>query len=142
MPSLSLRRPAALVCALLMAVTGLAAAGHRAEAVQLRDVMAVGNGQGGTVSFIDTATYENLGSLNLVPDLQERLNAMNPVERIGYEVVNNIQGYRKLVDDIAVSPDGTTIYVSRGVLSDAVAFAIASNPILSPRKNEGAECNE
>ncbi|TDC71025.1 YncE family protein [Actinomadura sp. GC306] len=138
MPSLSLRRPTALlVCALLAVVTALAGAGPRAEAVQLRDVMAVGNGQGGTVSFIDTATYENLGSLNLVPDLQERINAMNPVERVGYEVVNNIQGYRKLVDDIAVSPDGTTIYVSRGALSDAVAFDIASKRMLWRRKTEG-----
>ncbi|MFG2090100.1 YncE family protein [Spirillospora sp. NPDC048824] len=139
MPSLSLRRPAAiLVCALLAAVTALAGGlAPRAEAVQLRDVMAVGNGQGGTVSFIDTATYENLGSINVVPDLQERLDAMNVVERIGYEVVNNIQGYRKLVDDMAVSPDGTTLYVSRGVLSDAVAFDIASKRMLWRRKTEG-----
>ncbi|XRQ04232.1 YncE family protein [Actinomadura welshii] len=138
MPSLSLRRPAALLtCALLAAVTALAGAVPRAEAAPLRDVMAVGNGQGGTVSFIDTATYENLGSMNLVPDLEERLAAMNPVERIGYEVVNGIQGYRKLVDDIAVSPDGTTIYVSRGVLSDAVAFDIASGEMLWRRKTEG-----
>lgn len=138
MPSLSLRRPAALlVCALLAAVTALAGAAPRAEAAQPRDVMAVGNGQGGTVSFIDTAAYENLGSMNLVPDLRERLDAMTPVERIGYEVVNSVQGYRKLVDDFAVSPDGTTIYVSRGALSDAVAFDIASGEMLWRRKTEG-----
>ncbi|TDC56025.1 YncE family protein [Actinomadura sp. KC345] len=138
MPSLSLRRPAALLLGALLVVTALAGGvTPRAEAVQLRDVMAVGNGQGGTVSFIDTATYENIGSMNLVPDLQERLDAMNPVERIGYEVVNNIQGYTKLVDDIAVSPDGRTIYVSRGALSDAVAFDIASREMLWRRKTEG-----
>lgn len=138
MPSLSLRRPlAAAVCLLLAAVTALAGAAPRVEAAQLRDVMAVGNGQGGTVSFIDAATYENLGSMNLVPDLQERLDAMNPVERIGYETVNRVQGYRKLVDDLAVSPDGRTIYVSRGALSDAVAFDIASKRMLWRRKTEG-----
>ena len=139
MPSISLRRPAALsLGVLLAAVTALAGAVPKAaDAAQLRDVMAVGNGQGGTVSFIDTATYENLGSINVVPDLQERLAAMNPVERIGYEVVNGVQGYRKLVDDIAVSPDGTTIYVSRGALSDAVAFDIATRKMLWRRKTEG-----
>ncbi|HLV74229.1 MAG TPA: serine/threonine protein kinase [Vulgatibacteraceae bacterium] len=139
MPSISLRRPAALsLGVLLAAVTALAGAVPKAaDAAQLRDVMAVGNGQGGTVSFIDTATYENLGSINVVPDLQERLAAMNPVERIGYEVVNAVQGYRKLVDDIAVSPDGTTIYVSRGALSDAVAFDIATRKMLWRRKTEG-----
>ncbi|TDC96983.1 YncE family protein [Actinomadura sp. 7K507] len=139
MHSLSLRRPAALLVGVLLAAVTALAGGvtPRAEAVQLRDVMAVGNGQGGTVSFIDTATYENIGSMNLVPDLQERLDAMNVVERIGYEVVNNIQGYTKLVDDMAVSPDGTTIYVSRGALSDAVAFDIATKEMLWRRKTEG-----
>src|SRR6185437_16701663 len=74
-----------------------------ADDVPLRDVMAIGNGQGGTVSFIDTATLQNLGSINAVPDLQERLDSMTLTERIGYELVNQIQGYRKLVDDMAVS---------------------------------------
>src|SRR4051812_25138973 len=92
----------------------------QADNVPLRDVMAIGNGQGGTVSFIDTATLQNLGSIDAVPDLQARLDAMTVTERIGYELVNQIQGYRKLVDDMAVSPDGTTLYVSRGALSDAV----------------------
>lgn len=139
MPSRSLLRRVALVCcAVLALVAALAApAAPRAEAARLRDVMAVGNGQGGTVSFIDTATYENLGSIDVVPDLQERLDAMTPVERIGYEAVNAAQGYRKLVDDMAVSPDGTTLYVSRGVLSDAVAFDIASRRMLWRHKIEG-----
>jgi DNA-binding beta-propeller fold protein YncE len=108
-----------------------------ADDVPLRDVMAIGNGQGGTVSFIDTATYRNLGSINVVPDLQERLDSMSIVERIGYEAVNAAQGYRKLVDDMAVSPDGRTLYISRGALSDAVAFDIATKKMLWRRKTEG-----
>ncbi|MGW5418135.1 YncE family protein [Actinomadura geliboluensis] len=141
MPSRRLRRRTALLgCAVLAAtaMTGAPPAQARpAEAPALRDVMAVGNGQGGTVSFIDTATYRNLGSINVVPDLQERLDSMNIVERIGYEAVNAAQGYRKLVDDMAVSPDGTTLYISRGVLSDAVAFDIATKKMLWRHKTEG-----
>ncbi|SFO65888.1 hypothetical protein SAMN04489713_108190 [Actinomadura madurae] len=137
MPSRSLRRGTALLAAAVLAMTAITGAIPARAAGPLRDVMAVGNGQGGTVSFIDTATYANLGSINVVPDLQERLDAMTPVERIGYETVNAAQGYRKLVDDMAVSPDGSTIYVSRGALSDAVAFDIASKRMLWRRKTEG-----
>src|SRR5512138_3198274 len=138
MPSLSLRKRTALLgCAVLAATAVSGALPANAGAAEMRDVMAVGNGQGGTVSFIDTATYRNLGSLNVVPDLQERLDGMNLVERVGYEAVNAAQGYRKLVDDMAVSPDGRTIYISRGALSDAVAFDIASKKMLWRRKTEG-----
>ncbi len=128
----------ALLVAGSIAMIPLSAA---ADDVPLRDVMAIGNGQGGTVSFIDTATLQNLGSINAVPDLQERLDSMTLTERIGYELVNQIQGYRKLVDDLAVSPDGKTIYVSRGVLSDAVAFDIATNRMLWRHKVEGIKAD-
>ncbi|WP_433467681.1 YncE family protein [Spirillospora sp. CA-128828] len=136
MPSRSLRRRTALLGCAVLAATAMTGA-VPAKAAALRDVMAVGNGQGGTVSFIDTGTYANLGSINVVPDLQERLDAMTPAERIGYEAVNAAQGYRKLVDDMAVSPDGATIYVSRGALSDAVAFDIATKRMLWRHKTEG-----
>jgi DNA-binding beta-propeller fold protein YncE len=141
MPSRSLRRRTALLGVAVLAATALSgtlpAQAEPAQAAALRDVMAVGNGQGGTVTFIDTATYQNLGSINVVPDLQERLDSMSIVERIGYEAVNAAQGYRKLVDDMAVSPDGTTLYISRGVLSDAVAFDIATKKMLWRHKTEG-----
>ncbi|WP_208605930.1 YncE family protein, partial [Streptomyces albus] len=113
------------------------AAGQSERSAAPRDVMLVGNGQGGTVSFIDPKTFENLGSFNTVPDLDQRIREMNLVERIGYETVNNIQGYRKLVDDMAMSSDGRTLYVSRGVLSDVVAFDIASGTMLWRYETEG-----
>src|SRR5690348_10700446 len=47
------------------------------------DVLLVGNSVGGTVSFLDGTTFANLGSLNVIPDLAERLAAMNPIERAG-----------------------------------------------------------
>ncbi|GAA2883624.1 YncE family protein [Streptosporangium fragile] len=128
------------VAALAAALVGPAAAPQASAAdrrTSAREVLLVGNAKGGTVSFLDAATYRNLGSLNAVPDLAERLRAMNPVERAGYETVNRIQGYRKLVDDMALSPDGRTLYVSRGNLSDAVAFDVASGRMLWRYKIEG-----
>jgi YVTN family beta-propeller protein len=108
-----------------------------AQAQQLRDVLLVGNAQAGSVSFVDGRTFEVLGTLDAIPDLQQRLDAMNPIERIGYEVVNQIQGYKKFVDDIALSPDGTTLYVSRGNLADVVAYDVASKRQLWRTKVEG-----
>src|SRR5271165_2899763 len=39
----------------------------------MRDVLVVGNSVSGTVSFIDGHTFRNLGSVDVIPDLQERL---------------------------------------------------------------------
>jgi DNA-binding beta-propeller fold protein YncE len=140
----ALSAAALLVAASLTAIATAATPNAVADAaplVSLRDVMAIGNGQGGTVSFIDTASLQNLGFINAVPDLQERLDSMTLTERIGYELVNQIQGYRKLVDDMAVSADGQTLYVSRGALSDAVAFDIASKRMLWRHKTEGIKAD-
>ncbi|MCX4819483.1 YncE family protein [Streptomyces sp. NBC_01142] len=92
----------------------------------LRDVVIVGNSAGGTVNFIDSRTYENLGSLDVIPDLDAVLAGMNPLRRAAYEVVKQQAGGDKFVDDAHVSPDGRTLYVSRGNLGDAAAYDIAS----------------
>lgn len=104
---------------------------------QLRDVLLVGNAQAGTVSFVDGHTFQVLGTLDAIPDLQQRLDAMNPIERIGYDIVNQQQGYKKFVDDIALSPDGKTLYVSRGNLADAVAYDVATKRQLWRFKVDG-----
>jgi YVTN family beta-propeller protein len=123
------------------ALAGLLALGlapaTTAQAQQLRDVLLVGNAQAGTVSFIDGRTHQVIGTLDAIPDLEQRLAAMNPIERIGYEIVNGIQGYKKFVDDIALSPDGKTLYVSRGNLADAVAYDVATKRQLWRFKVEG-----
>jgi len=68
--------------------------------------------------------------VNIIPDLQERLAAMNLVEATGYDVVKQQEGGDRFVDDVFVSPDGRTLYLSRGNLDDAIAFDIASKTIL------------
>jgi YVTN family beta-propeller protein len=112
---------AATAAACLLMSTGAAATASAA----LRDVLVVGNAVGGTVSFLDGHTFANLGSLNAIPDLPERLAAMDPLRRAAYEIVRKEAG-DKFVDDAHVSPDGRTLYVSRGILGDAAAFDIAS----------------
>jgi DNA-binding beta-propeller fold protein YncE len=130
-------RAVAVTAAAISAMAVGSPATAQASQEALRDVLLVGNAQAGTISFIDGRTFENLGSLNAIPDLAERLAAMNLVERIGYETVNQQQGYKKFVDDMALSPDGRTLYVSRGNLADAVAFDVQSKRMLWRRKVEG-----
>src|SRR3954471_13759293 len=108
----------------------------------LRDVLLVGNSAAGTVSFIDGRTYENLGSINVIPDLNQRLVAiyLNPIHAVAYGIVTEKQKIRhfepsngqRFVDDIFVSPDGTKLYVSRSNLGDVAAFDLTtpSHPIL------------
>jgi DNA-binding beta-propeller fold protein YncE len=107
----------------------------------LRDVLLVGNSAAGTVSFLDGHTFANLGSFNVVPDLRERLAAMNPLERAAYEVVRQQEGGDRFADDLYVSPDGRRLYVSRGNLDDVAAFDLASRRMLWRFKVDGVKAD-
>jgi DNA-binding beta-propeller fold protein YncE len=103
----------------------------------LHDVLMIGNAVSGTVSFIDGRTFQSLGSFNIVPDLQERLNTMTPIQWINYQLANADEatvdpavGGTRYVDDMTVSPDGTTLYVSRANLDDVAAFDLATHQML------------
>ena len=107
----------------------------------MRDVLIVGNSGAGTVSFIDPDTFANLGSVNVVPDIEQRLAQINanPITAIAYSVTAQQQHLEKFertgglrwADDVVLSPDGTTLYVSRSNLSDVVAIDLtrAGHPI-------------
>jgi YVTN family beta-propeller protein len=98
----------------------------------MRDVLLVGNGVGGTVSFLDACTFESLGSVNIIPDMTEVMGLINsdPLRLIAYPVIKSNQllhhfepgGGDRFLDDVFVSPEGTTIYVSRSNLGDVAAF--------------------
>lgn len=102
---------------------------------RLRDVVLVGNSTAGTVSFLDGRTYENLGSINAVPDRQTRLAAiyLNPITAIAYTIIKEKQkvkhfepgGGDRFVDDLFVSPDGKTLYLSRANLGDVAAIDLS-----------------
>jgi len=109
----------------------------RTAASPLRDVVLIANSVGGTVSFLDGTTFANLGSVNVIPDLAERLAAMNPLERAGYEIVKQQEGGDRFVDDLFPSPDGRVLYVSRANLSDVVAFDLVSHRIIWRFKVDG-----
>jgi DNA-binding beta-propeller fold protein YncE len=102
----------------------------------MRDVLLVGNSVSGTVSFLDDRTFENLGSIDVIPDLQDRLDEINanPVTAVAYQTVRQRQAIKhfepadgdRFVDDVFVSPDGETLYVSRSNLADVAAFDLSN----------------
>lgn len=97
-----------------------------------KNVIAVGNAAGGTVSFLDGSTLNNLGSFNATPDkfTRKALIFLNPVTLVGWNVVKGQKGGERLVDDVATSPDGKTLYVSRGMLMDVAAFNLVTKKML------------
>ncbi|MGH8940266.1 MAG: YncE family protein, partial [Actinomycetes bacterium] len=66
--------------------------------------------------------------IDVVPDLDERKAEMTPDEFAAVLAIRETagEGHDQLVDDIAVSPDGRTVYVSRPSLGDAAAFDVAT----------------
>ncbi len=117
--------------ALLAALASIVALPHAGSAAT-RDVVAVGNAFAGTVSFLDANTYTNLGSINVVPDLAARKLTLflNPITLAGYLGVESQKGGENYVDDVALSPDGRRLYVSRGILEDVAAFDLATQKMI------------
>lgn len=125
---------AACACAAGLIATSPAAA--QADG-PMRDVMLVGNAGAGTVSFIDATTFANLGSFHVTRDKGERFRKMNPIELAGFFVTRGVLGNDRFVDDLATSPDGTKLYVSRSALADTVAFDLTTGQMLWRTKMPG-----
>ncbi|WP_028662761.1 YncE family protein [Saccharomonospora halophila] len=92
-----------------------------------RDVMFVGNNWDGTVDLIDARTLETYQRIDVVPDLDDRKSEMRVDQYLAMRVIRETagEGHDQLVDDIMVSGDGRTMYVSRPSLGDVAAFDIA-----------------
>jgi YVTN family beta-propeller protein len=144
------RRPyaaavAALAVLLTAATTGPAGTATPPNAVSLvaapaastRDLVLVGNNNAGTVSVIDAHTFARLFDIDIKPDLVDRLAEMTLAQRAGYELVKVQMGGDKFVDDLAVSPDGRTMYVSRSNLADVAAFDIGARQLLWHTRVDG-----
>ena len=110
------------------ALIALAAVPASATADERRDVMFVGNNWDGTVDLLDAADFDKYQRINVVPDLDQRLREMTPDQRAAMLIIRETagEGHDQLVDDIAVSPDGKTMYVSRPSLGDVAAYEIAT----------------
>jgi YVTN family beta-propeller protein len=94
----------------------------------VRDVMFVGNNWDGTVDLLDAGTFVAYQRIDVVPDLEQRKAEMTPDELAAFLAIRETagEGHDQLVDDIAVSPDGRTMYVSRPSLGDAAAYDIGT----------------
>jgi DNA-binding beta-propeller fold protein YncE len=99
-----------------------------------RNVLLVGDAVAGTVSFIDGSTHASLGSFSVIPDLQQVFAGWTPVQWASYAIavadeatVDPSVGGVRYIDDFAVSPDGTVLYVSRANLDDVAAFNLETH---------------
>jgi lysophospholipase L1-like esterase/DNA-binding beta-propeller fold protein YncE len=78
------------------------------------EIALVANAQAGTVALVDVASRAVLGTININP---AGVKSQGP-------------GAPNYAQDTDVSPDGRTLYVSRGYVGDIVAFDIASGRLL------------
>jgi YVTN family beta-propeller protein len=90
------------------------------------DVLFVGNSGDGTVDIIDARHFTRLGVLNAIPDGS---TPRDPVQAAGYPTLVSKLGVN-YVQDIALSPDGEILYISRGYLGDVAAFSMRSHALL------------
>jgi DNA-binding beta-propeller fold protein YncE len=97
------------------------AAQSSVKAAQMRppsiEIAMVANAQAGTVALVDVASRSVLGDIDVNP---ARVKSEGP-------------GAPNYAQDTDVSPDGRTLYVSRGYLGDVAAFDIASGRLLWQR---------
>ncbi|HVU04347.1 MAG TPA: hypothetical protein VHE30_21465 [Polyangiaceae bacterium] len=114
---------------------GAGGSGESRDPNAMRDVLLVGNSVAATVSVVDARTYDVLGTVDVLPDEDEVMAAINGdlVRAIAYPVVKNAQllhhfepsGGDRFVDDVFLSPDGSVLYVSRSNLGDVAAFDLS-----------------
>ena len=81
------------------------------------EIALVANAQAGTVALVDVASRSVLGTIDVNP---ARVKSEGP-------------GAPNYAQDTDVSPDGRTLYVSRGYIGDVAAFDIASGRLLWAR---------
>lgn len=119
-----IRRP----CLVALGVTATLAFGWSApvSTAQARQVALVGNLRDGTVTAIDQRSLKVLGSINVTPDGK---TPQDPSQAAIYPLLVHTKGVN-FVQGLALSPDGRTLYVSRGYLGDVAAFDLASRRLL------------
>jgi len=81
------------------------------------EIALIANSEAGTVALLDVASRSILGAIDINP---ARVKSTGP-------------GRPNYAQDTDVSPDGRTLYVSRGYLGDVAAFDIASGKLLWQR---------
>lgn len=97
-----------------------------AGVARARPVALVGNLRDGTVTVIDQQALKVLGAINVTPDGQ---TPQDPMQAAIYPALVKAKGVN-YVEGLALSPNGRTLYVSRGYLGDVAAFDVASRRLL------------
>ncbi|MGB9183776.1 MAG: YncE family protein [Solirubrobacteraceae bacterium] len=91
-------------------------------------VLAVANSYDGTVDLIEGRSFRRLGRpLNVIPD---GATPRDPQQAAAYPLILARQGEVNYAQEVAFSPDGKTLYVSRGYLGDVAAFSVATHRLL------------
>jgi len=111
-----MKHKASIIVLVLVATIGAAIfTAHTAETrTDSTEIAFVANAEAATVALLDVATRSILGSINVNP---AKATASGP-------------GKPNFAQDTDVSPDGKTLYVSRGYLGDVAAFDIPSGRLL------------
>src|SRR5205085_6470408 len=115
----------AILFALLAALACVPAAPAAAR-TRSHDVLFVANSGDGTVTLIDGRTLRRLGALNAIPDGN---TPQDPQQAAVYPAITARQGVN-YAQDMAISPRGDVVYVSRGYLGDVAALSLRTGKLL------------
>ncbi|RRJ28021.1 YncE family protein [Halocatena pleomorpha] len=88
-----------------------------------RDVMVTGNAKNGTVSVSDAQTYTDLRTIDVYPDRDKEDALEDVIDSISPVFLNAVVRDNYL-EHASLSPDGRTLYASRGHVGDVVAIDI------------------
>lgn len=99
-----------------------------------RQVLFVGNNWDGTIDVVsDDERLDKLGSVNAIPDIDERKAEIrrDPIALAYYLAIRQFigEGHDQYVDDMYTTPDGELLVVSRPSLADVVAIELATGDI-------------
>lgn len=127
-------RHAATLLAVVLAVGGTASAATEGSGTpaggDLRDVVLVANAEAGTVSIVDLERLEVAGELDVLPDGPDaEPGEDDPAQALIGQRIVEAAGGDNWVQDQDVSPDGRTLYVSRGHRGDVAAFDLATGEL-------------
>jgi DNA-binding beta-propeller fold protein YncE len=99
----------------------------------LRSVLFVGNNHDGTADIVDPHTFERLGRMDMIPDIDERMEEIvTDPERLAFFLLIRQfigEGNDQYVDDMFTSHDGRVVYVSRPSLADVVAIDLETGDV-------------
>ena len=100
-----------------------------AGAGNMREVAVVANSVAGSVSLIDVADRKLLSTFSIVPDGKSVGFFRDPLQFFAQGYIEERAGLN-YAQDSDLSPDGRTLYVSRGLLGDVVAINLATQKII------------